>query len=336
MDTTTRHIKLTSSELSSLWTTYMSDSAAIGVLSYFLRNVDDPEVKELLQLAKQASSKHLAKITELFKLESFPLPMGFTSEDINLNAPRLYSDIFYLEYLRCLGKFGIVSYGMAISMATRRDTTIFYSDCLHDAKELHVKTKEVMLSKGVLIKPPTIPIPDKIDFIKKQSFLTGWFGDKRPLLGVEIAHLFENLANNTLGRAFLLGFTQITKSDEVQNFFLRGIEISNKHIELFQDFFNENLLPAPMTWDSHVTESQIPPFSDKLMLFHATEIGAMGVAAYGSGLSVSLRRDLTATYGRLIIESGKYLEDGANITIDKEWMEEPPKAANREELTNKE
>lgn len=54
-----------------------------------------------------------------------------------------------------------------------------------------------MLAKGIYIRPPYIPAPDHIDFVKDQSFLSGGgffgLGDKRLLLTVEIAQLFANI-----------------------------------------------------------------------------------------------------------------------------------------------
>jgi hypothetical protein len=86
---------------------------------------------------------------------------------------------------------------------------------------------------------------------------------------------------------------------------------------------------------SEVTNSTVSPFSDKLMMFHIAGLIASGIAQYGISISVSPRRDIGVMYTRLMAEIAKYSEDGANIMINNGWMEEPPKAADRDELAKK-
>ncbi|WP_307439756.1 DUF3231 family protein [Bacillus sp. V2I10] len=47
---------------------------------------------------------------KLFQNEKFPIPHGFTDEDVDINAPRLFSDVFMLLYLRQMGISGVGSY----------------------------------------------------------------------------------------------------------------------------------------------------------------------------------------------------------------------------------
>ena len=58
-----------------------------------------------------------------------------------------------------------------------------------------------MLKQGTYIKPPSISTPDKVDFVKKQHFLAGFFGQKRSLTSMEISHLFLNTQSNAIGKA---------------------------------------------------------------------------------------------------------------------------------------
>ena len=51
------------------------------------------------------------KLTTIFKEEQIPVPTGFTYEhDVNLNAPRMYTDIFMLTYLTHMAQIGLVGY----------------------------------------------------------------------------------------------------------------------------------------------------------------------------------------------------------------------------------
>jgi hypothetical protein len=155
------------------------------------------------------------------------------------------------------------------------------------------------------------------------------------LLSLEVTHLFDNTQRNALGLATLMGFSQVTNSQKVGQFMVRGKEIASKHVEIFGSILRENDLSVPMTSDFDVTDSTVSPFSDKLMMFHTTALIAIGMAYYGTSMSTSVRRDISVQYSRLIQEIGKYSEDGANLMIENGWMEQPPQAADRDALANK-
>jgi hypothetical protein len=71
-------------------------------------------------------------------------------------------------------------------------------------------------------------------------------------------------------------------------------------MDIFGEFFKKENLPMPHTWDSVITQSRQSPFSDKLMMFHVSMLSAAGLANYGMGMSMSIRRDIVATYSRCI------------------------------------
>ena len=65
--------------------------------------------------------------------------------------------------------------------------------------ELHNRIVELMLQKGIYSKPPRINTPKQVDFVHDSSYLTGWFGDKRPLNAIEISGLSYNM-QKTVGK----------------------------------------------------------------------------------------------------------------------------------------
>lgn len=107
--------------------------------------------------------------------------------------PRLFTDILYLHYILNMSEGALTSYSLALSLSSRDDIIQFYSECLTESKTLHNKAKKLAKDKGVYTRAPYIPAPDEVDFVKQQSFLTGWFGDRRPLLGVKLASLCKML-----------------------------------------------------------------------------------------------------------------------------------------------
>ncbi|WP_251009598.1 MULTISPECIES: DUF3231 family protein [unclassified Bacillus (in: firmicutes)] len=110
MDSTHNSIKMTAAEISYLWTTYLSDTMSICVLRYFLQHIDDSEVKGLVKHALDLSYQHVEIIKELFVHERIAVPYGFTDQDVNLKAERLFSDILYLKYIKNMAGGGLSGY----------------------------------------------------------------------------------------------------------------------------------------------------------------------------------------------------------------------------------
>ncbi|MBZ9536805.1 DUF3231 family protein [Cytobacillus oceanisediminis] len=329
------NIRLTSAEMSQLWGAYINDSLAVCVLKYFLEKVEDKEIRPILEQTFELSESHLEKLTSIFTVENFPIPQGFTDEDININAPRLYSDTYFLKYVYQMSQLGLNAYSIALPTVTRADILAYFSECLTEFIELHKMTTNLLLSKGLYIRPPYIPTPKEVDFVKSKSFLAGWLGERRPLLALEISNLFNNIQRNALGVATLLGFSQVANSKEVRQYMVHGKEIASKHVEIFGSILREEDLPVPMTWDSEVTDSTVSPFSDKLMMFQTTALNGIGMGYYGASIATSPRHDLATHYARLSFEIGKYSEEGTKIMFENGWFEQPPQAIDRDELAKR-
>lgn len=335
MEETEHYAKLTAAELSQLWTAYLADTLAMCELTYYMNTVEDNEIQELVSLALQESEAHIQQLTAIFNDNQYPVPKGFTiKEDVNLQAPRLFSDVFVLHWLNQFGKIGMNAYSLSVTVVAREDIHDYFSKCLAESNDMIKRTNKLMLSKGIFVRPPSLTAPDSIDFVKSQQFLAGWFGDVRPLTSLEITHLYANTQRNALGAAAMIGFTQTAQSKEAGRYFQRGKEIANKHIEIFSTTMRKNDLPAITTMESEVTDSKVETFSDKLMMYKGTVLIGVSLGYYGMGMSGSPRRDIGIHYGRLMVEIAKYAEDGANILIKNGWMEEPPRALDRDELNN--
>ncbi|MEC5425656.1 DUF3231 family protein [Virgibacillus sp. C22-A2] len=327
------HIELTSADISTLWTAYQSDTLAICGLKFFLTHVEDEEIESLLADALVQTEQQVEALTNFFNKGGYPVPKGFSGQDVDLSAPRLFSDKLYLEYILNMTIFTLTTYSMSLSVAERKDVIDYFSESLKTANDLHKKSKELAKEKGVYIRTPQIPKPKQVDFVKKQSFLAGWFADKRPLIGVEITNLVFNAKRNALGQAIITGFSQVAKSKEVRSFFEKGQDISGKHVEVFASILHaENLHNGALLMTSEVTDSTVSPFSDKFMMTLVTMLIASGIGQYGVSMAASPRHDIGAHYTRLIAETAKYSNEGANILIDNGWMEQPPMAADRKEL----
>ncbi|SFJ89263.1 Protein of unknown function [Halobacillus dabanensis] len=327
---------LTSGEMGKLWATYTGNTMAKCVLNYYLKNVDDKDIKKVLQHALDLTETYIKDIKTIFKRGGFPVPVGLTDEDVNLDAPRLFKDEFYLYYLQYTGKAGMSLYSAAISIVTRKDIRDFYVKALNGVVKLMNHTNDVLKSKGMLMNTPAIPNPKEVDFVNKQSFLKGYIGNVRPLHGLEIAHLFDNINNDIASKALILGFSQGAKQNRVRKFLERGRNLNERHIEKLSKKLTEDYLPSPTLLDHLVTSSTIPPFSDKLMVFHKVDMFSMKIREYANGASLNGRKDIGALYARCIMDVSLYVKTGANILIENSWMEQPPIAVNRDQLSSNE
>ncbi|NWO14748.1 MAG: DUF3231 family protein [Virgibacillus sp.] len=337
MENNYNHIRLTSAEMGKLWVTYTGNTMAKCVLRYYLQHIDDKDIKKVVKNALNLSEKLVNKIKDIFIQENFPIPIGFTDQDVNLGAPRLFSDEFYLHYLKYTSKAGMSIYSIAIPIMTREDIRDFFIKTFNSAVNLLNEVNKILIAKGYYEKSPQIPTPDKVDFIKKQKYLNGFFGDIRSLHALEISHLHDNIENNVTSKCLLIGFSQVSQTEKVKKFFLRGKELTNKHIEASTQHLHKDNLPSLPLLDDLVSTSTYTPFSDKLMLWHKIDMFSMKIRSYANAISLNGRRDLGAMYVRFLKDIGLYVEDGTNIMIKYGWMEQPPEAVDRKELAmNKE
>ncbi|MBD8069361.1 DUF3231 family protein [Bacillus sp. PS06] len=326
------HISLTSAELANMWTTYLADTMAICVFKHFLEHIEDDEVKKLVTFAMELSEKHVHFLREIYTSENVQIPQGFTEEDVNLEAGRLFSDTFYVNYIKQMAKGGLVTYGRVVQNMYRQDLLVFFNSCLSEAVELNKRATQLMLELGIALRPPNIPYPNQLEFVQKHSFVLEGLGRRQELTGSEVTNLFSNVQSNHLGSALARAFSQVAQSEKTRHFFIKGKEIALKHIKVFGTYLDLASLPVPMTYDNEVTKSQVAPFSDKLMMFHFSLMIYTGVGNYGISISESQRSDMVADYLRLIGEVLKYSEEGANIMIANQWLEQPPLSADRKEL----
>ncbi|WP_026562716.1 DUF3231 family protein [Bacillus sp. J37] len=326
------HIRLTSSEVGALWANYIADSMFVCVYKYYLTKVEDEEIKKVLMHALDLSQQHVEVITNIFKEEGHVIPLGFTEDDVNVNAPRLFSDEFFLFYTKHMTKGALVTYGAVLPHTFRNDIREHFMSCISSTMELFNETTDLLLSKGLEVRSPYIPYLQEVDMVERQNFLAGWWGKQRPLTAPEITHLYSNIQTNYMGTAVITGFAQVVNSKEIRDYFRRGKEIGMKQIKVFSKYLQENNLPVPVTWDPLVQDITESPFSDKLMLYQISMMTAAGMGNYGTAISASPRRDIGADYVRLQGEVGLYAEDGLNLQIKNAWMERPPHAADREKI----
>jgi rubrerythrin len=327
-------MRLTSSEIAALWTQYMNGSAGLCINKYMIKIIEDTEIRAVFEFAIEIGQKQLSAIERLLQKEKYPVPKGFTDEDVNLTAPRLYEDAYCLHYLHVMSIHGTHGYSAAVTTATREDVREYFIRCSQSSTELYNHTLKLLLSKGLYTRAPVISPPERIDFVESSNFLAGWFGDNRQLNCLEISNIFFNLIKSKMTNTLILGYSQVVQSDEVKRFLLNIIEVINDHIQMFESLLTNNDLKVPPSFDELVTSSTTPPFSDKLMMFNTGFLFTVAIVYYGIGLSSSMRTDLTAKYLNAIGGDLKVGADWTDIMIKHKWIEQPPQAIDRRTLAN--
>lgn len=324
--------KLTAAEVSALWLQYMGDSMAVCVYKYFLKIVENNEIKAILEFSLQLAEGHITKITEFLKSANFQVPIGFTENDVNVNAPRLFSDQFLLFYSYIMTIHGLTAYSLAITNTEREDIQNYFFECTEESKDLFQKIVKLAKSEPKYSSVPSIPSPHGAEFMESPGFISNLIGDKRPLNSSEISTLFFNSTKTGFISSLSLAFSQVAVHEDVRNFMLKNVKLAGKDAESFDTILQEDHLPIPEKWDAEITDSTVSPFSDKLIMFHAGFLVNAALTYYGASLGSSFRSDILVNYTKVFTHA---MEAGAfsyNIMVKHGWLEKQPEAIDRNHL----
>jgi hypothetical protein len=301
------------------------------VLELFLNQTEEKSYKSVIQFAQTVETKNRKRIEAVFQEEGAAIPIAFTEKDIDKSAPRLFDDNFQLMFIRLLSKILIGLYALHSGMSYREDIYRLYNDFTKDSMEIYNRTTQILLEKGVLVRPPGVPMPEKAEFVQGKSYLGGLnpFAEKRVLNTVEIGLIYQALESNITGVQLMTGFAQAAENPEVKQYFIRGRELAQKIVSVMSGLLTDSDLPAPSTWAGTVTASQVPPLSDKIMMYATNLLSMFGMGSNSVGAAFGFRGDLVAKMGKILVETFDFAKEGGKIMIEHGWMEEPPQAADR-------
>ncbi|SES63998.1 Protein of unknown function [Oceanobacillus limi] len=325
-------LNLTSAEIGTLWGEYVNGTAVDIVNKYMLSIVEDAKIKLLFEEAIEIFDKQKSQLQEFIKNEGFPVPVGFNESDLKKGAKRLFSDIFCLHYLHIMTLHGLLGHTTSLSSSVRKDLRHFYDNCSNEGMSMYHKTTELLLEKGHFQRDPYFYPDENPEFISGQKFVVGIFGDKRPLAATEIIALSLNIKKKIMEKSISIGFSQVTQSKEVRKFLESAQNASNQQIQSLSTILKGDNLPVPMSWETEVTISQDPPFSDKLMLYHIGFLLQSAQSYHGAGLASAMRIDLATTYEKIILKNLMITKEWFNLMTKNKWLEEPPLAPDRKRI----
>jgi hypothetical protein len=121
-------------------------------LKYFKNKCEDKEILPVIEFALSLSGIHIQKSKDLFTNEKIPIPVGFTDEDVNVNAPKLFTDTFMLYYIQNMSVIGMAGAVVGIAICAREDISKFFQKILMEGTELHDMPKEGFIIERYLHK----------------------------------------------------------------------------------------------------------------------------------------------------------------------------------------
>ncbi|BCB03575.1 DUF3231 family protein [Bacillus sp. KH172YL63] len=328
-----KDIRLTTAEISAMWTTYIKSSALNCFFAHFLTFLKDEEIKKLTQESLDANIEVMKKIENLFHSEGFPVPHGFTEKDVDLSAPPLYSDLFALSFVYRGGQVTSDHYTTLVGMVARTDIYDLFENALKINLAIYKKSLGLMLEKGIYDRPPKMNYPDSIQYTSHQpSLFENWFGDRRPLNALEQSELFFVIERNCIGIILLKGFIQTSRDKEVKEYLKKGKKLSEKQITTFNEVLvkDDSFPTYPVSME--VTDSVIPPFSEKLMLFFISSSNSVGLSTLCHAITMSTRKDLAVHYSLFVTEIMRYGASGLKLLVERGWLEQPPQQRDKDKL----
>lgn len=104
-------------EVGSLWLTYIEKTLIMRMLEYFIEKSDDQQARNIMGSLWQELNYFVLQMEELFRDQKMVIPIGFSKEDVNLEAPKLYDNGFDIMAVRILKEVSMGMYTINMNMA---------------------------------------------------------------------------------------------------------------------------------------------------------------------------------------------------------------------------
>ncbi len=321
-------------EVGTLWITYNEKTLIMRMLEYFMEKSDDQQAKNILGGLWQELNFYVLQMEELFKDQGMAKPAGYTNEDVNLEAPKLYDNGFDIMFVRILKEVSMGMYTINMNMSYNDKVMQIYEGLTVVTQKIYKLSTLYLLEKGILTLPPKVTMPKTTEFIKSKSYMKGFnlFGDKRALNDLELGILHHGIETNNIGLQLITGFAQCAQNKEVKQYFVKGKELAKKQIKVMEEILLESDVQFAATSGSTVTTSTVAPFSDKLMMHCVYLLNGFGLVGSSFGTFFSLRNDIAMKATLLAKDIYFYGEEGIKIKIKNGWFEEPPQMEDRSQI----
>ncbi|WP_421385158.1 DUF3231 family protein [Bacillus salacetis] len=325
---------ISATELATLWMTYQEKTMSRRILEYFIECAEDEQAKEILQDTHTKLIGYIDRVIGILQEEGAVIPIGFTEEDVHKGVPKLFDNHFDIMFLRVIKEISMGLHTLHLSMSYRKDIILLYKELTAFTQSVSDRCVDYLQEKDVLPSAPSVTMPKVVEFAEGPNYMSGFnlFSEKRALNTVEISYLYFAIETNVFGMQLMTGFAQVANEPEVKRYFVKGKELSKKIVSDFSNLLIQSDIQPPSTWGAKATDSKVPPFSDKLMMYCTSLFCSFGLGSNAIGTAFSLRSDLPLK----LIEKAKDIltfgQDGGKIMAKNGWLEQPPSMEDRNKL----
>jgi ferritin-like metal-binding protein YciE len=323
-------VELTVNEVSNIWSSYLKSSMELKLFEYFYASTENNEIKQVIEKMLNQSQKNINELKEIFIKENLTVPLGFTDEDVRVDAHKVFSDTFILYFCFDLTHLSMSTYPTAISDCTRNDVRDHFQTNIAFSVKIQNEIADLMLLQGVYLKHPQVAIDSEVEFADSMLYLNGFFGGSRPLNTAEIANLSRIVHRAQFSKMVFVTFSKLAKTKELKQHFSKGRDGIEKVLESLQKVLDKENIPISASGDYRISDVEMSPFSDKLMLFFVnTCLGIFCFAMVSQAMTSSLRTDIVSKLGNISDDMKKFYGLGLLLAIKEKWFEQPPQAVNR-------
>ncbi|MGG4511827.1 DUF3231 family protein [Heyndrickxia sporothermodurans] len=317
---------ISSSEVGTLWLTYQEKTFILRLLEYLIPKADDHKSEKIMTDLYKDLDKNVERIKHIFEKAGSALPVGFTSQDVNVEAPRLFENGLDIMFLRMIKEVSMGLYTLNMGKTYREDIINLYKDLTAITQGCYNKCTQYLLEKGMLTRPPFVPMPKTNEFINDMKYLSGLnlLSNARHINTIELSSLFHGMESNNLGMTLMFAFTQVAEAKEVKQYFHKGMEISKKILKQFGEILLEDDITPTISSVGNVSSSKISPFSDKFMLYCNSLLCNLSLGGNAFGFAFSLRNDLQLKALLAAKDVADYANDGNKLMVKNGWLEKPP------------
>jgi ferritin-like metal-binding protein YciE len=323
-------VNLTATEVSNLWSSYLMNSMHQRLFEYFFASTEDSDLKQVLEKTLNQSQKNLNELKVVFSKENLPVPLGFTDQDVRVGAPKVFSDSFILYFCFDLTNLAMSTYPIALSDSTRNDVRNHFQENIAFSVKIQNEIVDLMLLKGIYLRPPQVAIDGEVEFADSFMYLNGFLGGSRPLNTAEIANVARIIHRAQFSKMIFVTFSKLAQTKDLKQHFSKGRDGIEKVLDSLQEVFEKENIPFSASADYQITDVEMSPFSDKLMLFFVnTCLGIFCFTMVSQGKTSSLRTDIISKFGKIADDMEKYYGLGLLLAIKEKWLEQPPQAVDR-------
>ncbi|MFC4797788.1 DUF3231 family protein [Neobacillus sp. GCM10023253] len=322
--------ELTSSEVSNLWSSYLKSNMELRFFEYFYASIESNETKQVIEKMLNQTENSINELKEIFIKDNLTIPLGFTDEDVRVGVPKVFSDTFILYFCFDLTYLAMSTYPIALSDCTRNDVREHFQKNIAFFVKIQNELLDLMLSQGVYLSPPQVAIDNEVEIADSMLYLNGFFGGSRPLNAPEIANLSRIVHRAQFSKMVFVTFSKLAQTKDLKQHFSKGRDGLQKVLDSLQEILEKENIPISASGDYKISDVEMSPFSDKLMLFFTnTCLGIFCFAMISQAMTSSLRTDIVSKLDKISEDMKKYYGQGLLLAIKEKWFEQPPQVVNR-------